>query len=269
MQYSCHRSERSRDRRRGAPHLGCPTRPAPKNVEIVGRFGNLLVAAALDVIIPRMTSRRSVALELAAIALATAVFLAAFPVRPSYVDFALAGVAVALIAASTPRSRRLWQTLPPRAGEHAGLRRAAIETAAFTAVALVALGLMAVLVAPAEVTRTELAARFVSRNFLLATAVYFPWALLQQYIFQFYLFGRLAKLVPLGIAVALTALAFSGAHFPRWPVMAVTAMAGAFWTLTYYRHRTLLPLAASHAILGAALHYWVFGRDLLRIWPAF
>lgn len=222
-----------------------------------------------DVIIPGMTSRRSVAIELAAIGLATAVFLAAFPVRPSYVDFALAGVAVALIAASAPRSRRLWQTWPPGAGESAGLRRAAIETAAFTVVALLVLAVMAAVAAPAGISRAELAARFVSRNFWIAMAAYFPWALLQQYIVQFYLFGRLAKLASPGVAVALTALGFCSLHFPRWPVMALTAIAGAFWAITYYRHRTLLPIAASHAILGAALHYWVFGRDLLRIWPTF
>jgi len=27
-----------------------------------------------------------------------------------------------------------------------------------------------------------------------------------------------------------------------------------------------LPLALSHALLGAALHYWVFGNDLLARW---
>jgi hypothetical protein len=28
----------------------------------------------------------------------------------------------------------------------------------------------------------------------------------------------------------------------------------------------LLPLAVSHALLGTALHYWVFGNDLLERW---
>ena len=72
--------------------------------------------------------------------------------------------------------------------------------------------------------------------------------------------------VPVYVAVMLTAATFASVHFPRWPVMAVTLIAGSVWTLIYYRHRVLLPLAASHAILGAALHYWVFGHDLLATW---
>jgi membrane protease YdiL (CAAX protease family) len=215
-----------------------------------------------------ITVRRSVALELCAIALLTVAFLVVFRVRPSYVDFALAGLAVALIAASAGRSRRLWQSLPPLAGTRAGFRGAAIETAIFTAAALVALAIIAVLAAPAELTREQLVARFVSWHWLIAMLVYFAWALLQQFIFQFYLFGRLVQLVPAPLAIALTGLAFSSVHFPRWPVMALTAIAGAYWAFVYYRHRALVPLAISHAILGAALHYWVFGRDLLAIWPA-
>ena len=93
-----------------------------------------------------------------------------------------------------------------------------------------------------------------------------PWALLQQYIFQFYWFGRWLRLVPVAVAVALTAVAFAAVHFPRWPVMAVTLIAGTAWALIYYRWRSLLPLAVSHALLGTALHYWVFGNDLLERW---
>jgi hypothetical protein len=48
--------------------------------------------------------------------------------------------------------------------------------------------------------------------------------------------------------------------------MAVTLVAGTVWSLIYYRWRALLPLAASHALLGTALHYWVFGNDLLERW---
>jgi membrane protease YdiL (CAAX protease family) len=50
--------------------------------------------------------------------------------------------------------------------------------------------------------------------------------------------------------------------------MVVTAVAGVVWAIFYYRWRRLPPLAASHAILGATLHYWVFGNDLLMQWLA-
>ena len=48
--------------------------------------------------------------------------------------------------------------------------------------------------------------------------------------------------------------------------MAVTLVAGTAWALIYYRWRSLVPLAVSHALLGTALHYWVFGNDLLERW---
>jgi hypothetical protein len=48
--------------------------------------------------------------------------------------------------------------------------------------------------------------------------------------------------------------------------MALTLLAGAVWAALYYRYRRLLPLAVSHALLGATLHYWVLGHDLLASW---
>ena len=101
---------------------------------------------------------------------------------------------------------------------------------------------------------------------LPALLLYFAWGLLQQFVFQFYLLGRLLYVMPAAAAIALTGIAFSMVHFPRVPVMAVTLIAGIVWALLYRRYRSLVPLAASHALLGATLHYWVFGRDLLELW---
>ena len=207
-----------------------------------------------------MNVDRSVAWELAAIGAATAVFVATFQVRPPYVDFVLAAAAVALIVLSAPRSRRLWALAC--AAEADG--RAWRLSLGFTAVALGVLAFAAVLVARAAgVPPLE---RFGNWHIAIAAALYLPWALLQQFIFQFYLFPRWLRLVPVPVAVALTALAFAAVHFPRWPVMAVTIVAGAVWALLYYRWRRVLPLAVSHALLGSALHYWVFGNDLLERW---
>lgn len=209
-----------------------------------------------------MSVDRSVAWELGAIGAATLVFVASFQVRPPYVDFVLAATAVALIVASAARSRRLWALA--RAAESDGARHAWRTGVGFTAAALVVLAFAAVLVARNAGTPAMM--RFGNWHLLAAAALYLPWALLQQYIFQFYLFPRWLRLVPAPAAVALTAMAFAAVHFPRWPVMAVTLVAGGVWALIYYRWRRLLPLALSHALLGTALHYWVFDNDLLAKW---
>ena len=209
-----------------------------------------------------MRTDRSVVIELAAIGAAALVFVATFRVRPPYLDFALAAAAVALIVGSAARSRRLWALA--RSADPTGVRGAWMATLAFTAVALVVLAAVALFAArSAGVSAAE---RFGNWHMLATAALYFPWALLQQFIFQFYWFGRWLRLAPVAVAVALTALAFAAVHFPRWPVMAVTLVAGSAWALIYYRWRSLVPLAVSHALLGTALHYWVFGNDLLERW---
>jgi membrane protease YdiL (CAAX protease family) len=209
-----------------------------------------------------MRGDRSVLLELAAIGVAALVFVATFQVRPPYLDFVLAAAAVALIAFSAARSRRLWALA--RSADPRGARGAWLAALAFTTVALLVLAIAATLVARASgVPALE---RFGNWHMLAAAALYFPWALLQLYIFLFYWFGRWLQLVPTPVAVGITALAFAAVHFPRWPVMAVTLVAGVAWTLIYLRWRRLLPLALSHALLGTALHYWVFGNDLLARW---
>jgi membrane protease YdiL (CAAX protease family) len=208
-----------------------------------------------------MSDRASVAWELAAIGVATAAFVASFQVRPPYLDFALAAAAVALIVSSAARSRRLWTLARPAVPAGRGAWRAVL---AFTAVALVALAVVGAFTA--RQAGDSVLERFANWHVLLAAALYLPWALLQQYIFQFYLFGRWLRVVPLALAVALTAASFAAVHFPRWPVMAVTVVAGGMWAVAYLRWRRLLPLAVSHALLGTALHYWVFGNDLLERW---
>jgi membrane protease YdiL (CAAX protease family) len=207
-------------------------------------------------------ANRSVALELVAIGAAAIVFVATVRVRPPYLDLTLAAVAVALIVASTARSRRLWALA--QAVDPAGSRGAWRATLAFTAVALAVLAVAAVLVARSS--GTPLAERFGNWHMLAAAPLYFGWALLQQYIFQVYWLGRWLRLVPTWAAVALTVVAFSAVHFPRWPVMALTLIACTVWSLVYLRWRTLLPLIVSHGLLGTALHYWVFGNDLLERW---
>ena len=210
-----------------------------------------------------MNARTWVAIELGAIAIAALVFVGTVRVRPPYLDFALAAAAVALIALSARRSARLW--LATSAAGEARAREAWLASIAVTAGALIVLGALAAL-GTFNATGSSLFERARNWHIVIAIALYFPWALLQQYIFQFYLLGRLLHVIGAPAAIALTAIAFACVHFPRWPVMAVVAIAGAVWALIYFRHRTIVPLAASHAVLGSALHYWVFGNDLLNRW---
>ena len=206
--------------------------------------------------------QRSVTLELAIIGALALLFVATVRVRPPYVDFALAGAAVALIVFSAPRSRRLWELAPVSTAPSA---QAAWQLAGgFTLLALIVLAGAGVTVA--HVVGEPWPPRFLNWHFALAAALYLPWALLQQYIFQFYLLGRLLQIVALRFAIPIAACAFAAVHFPRWPVMLATVVAGSVWSLCYLRSRKLLPLAVSHALLGAALHYWVLGHDLLDVW---
>lgn len=206
--------------------------------------------------------QRSVTLELAIIGALALLFVATVRVRPAYVDFSLAGAAVALIVLSARRSRRLWALAPAPAAP--GIRAAWQLAGGFTVLSLVVLASVGVVVA--HVAGEPWQPRFLNWHFALAAPAYLLWALLQQYIFQFYLLGRLLQVVALKFAIPIAACAFAAVHFPRWPVMLAVLIAGSVWSLCYYRSRNLLPLAVSHALLGAALHYWVLGDDLLDAW---
>ncbi|HVY67112.1 MAG TPA: CPBP family glutamic-type intramembrane protease [Gammaproteobacteria bacterium] len=206
--------------------------------------------------------RRSVAVELAIIGALALTFVATARVRSPYVDFTLAGVAIALIVASVRRSRRIWELAPAPAAPGSG--PAWRFAGGFTMLALVVLAITSVAVA--HVTGEPWAARFLNWHFLLAAPLYLLWGLTQQFIFQFYLLGRLLQLAPLRVAAPIAACAFAAVHFPRWPVMLATLVAGCVWSFCYFRSRRLLPLAVSHGLLGAALHYWVLDHDLLDAW---
>lgn len=209
----------------------------------------------------------SIVVELVVLAAFAAAFLLAFDERPGYVDLALALVAVALIGAAHSRTRRIWDSIAPiRAPYGERARRALRDAALFTIPALVVLLAVGAALAAREGGAEAAVARLANPNILLAWLLYAPWAVLQQFVFQFYLLGRLLALLPPGWAIALSSVAFASVHYPRTPIMAVTLLAGAVWAVLYRRHRALLPLAISHALLGAALHYWLFGRDLAARW---
>jgi hypothetical protein len=100
----------------------------------------------------------------------------------------------------------------------------------------------------------------------LVFLLYLPWALLQQFLFQFYLLGRFLTLLPTPVAVFVTGITYSLVHLPEVSVALAAPPAGIFLSFLYRRDRVLLPLGLSHALLGSTFYYWVYGRDLFMVW---
>lgn len=212
-------------------------------------------------------SRRMLLGELLVLAALAAAFLVAFESRPGYVDVLLASAAVGVIALGRSRTLSLWAQQAAAADGAAGrLRNAFAAAGLFTAIALLVLAVIGGGLAYHEGGFDAAWRRLANPRLVVAGVLYLPWAVLQQFVFQFYLLPRLLVFLPAAAAVGLTAAAFASVHYPRTPVMAVTLIAGIVWALLYRRYRALLPLAISHALLGASLHYWVFGRDLVGRW---
>ncbi len=106
-------------------------------------------------------------------------------------------------------------------------------------------------------------------NLFLAFCLYLPWALLQQTIFQVYLLGRLRAVLPLTPPILIAAFngtAYGLVHLPDQGLALVTVVAGILWSYTYLRDRHLLPIAVSHAMLGSTFYYFVGARDLFAEW---
>ncbi len=212
-------------------------------------------------------SVRQVWLELLLIGLFTAVYLLAFRDRPRYLDGVLGLAAVVLIGAAYGRTRRLWRAQPAPAEPY----RRRFEATAIRAGAFTLAGALLFFAVGAGLGYEHggwqgAAARVLNPHYLPAVGLYLLWGLAQQFVFEVYLLGRLSYILPPRAAVALMALIFSAVHYPRFVVMAAVFVAALVWGSLYRRYRVLLPLAASHAILGASLHYWIFGRDLLAQW---
>ena len=215
-----------------------------------------------------MTLRLRITTELAVLAVLTALFLVVFPHRNVRVDAGLALFALGLIAWNAPFTRReIWSRFP--AAEDRPARRAYTLTLSVTAAVVAANLGLGIALAHRSGGWEEVAERFSNPGILVVMAVYFLWALLQQTLFQFYLLGRLRVVFATPSpwpAVVVTGLAYSLVHLPDLRITAVTAVMGVFWTWVYERYRRLVPLAISHAILGATFYYWVYGRDLAASW---
>ncbi len=93
-----------------------------------------------------------------------------------------------------------------------------------------------------------------SRPPLQHAALYFVWALVQQFILQSFFYVRVESALGKGWrTVIVTALLFCLAHIPN-PVLVPATFAGAlFFCACFRKYRTIYPLAIAHAILSLAL----------------
>jgi len=206
-------------------------------------------------------------LELLILATLAIIILGLFPKRPVVIEIALALLGLLLLSLNINFTNNVvWRQFSPSEDKKARTR------AAYNDVVLMTLPLMVMCFGAGVAFGYSSNGwdgvwhRISNWHILITICLYLPWALLQQTLFQYYLLGRLLNLLPPRLAIIFTGFAFGLVHLPDlWITLATVAM-GIVWTYWYYRYRVLTPLALSHAILGSAFYYWVYGRDLFKAW---
>ena len=210
-------------------------------------------------------------MEVGVITALTTIFLLLFPRRNPLLDVALAGFAVLCLGLSAAYTRRvIWTVSPPPVTENRS-HRCLTVTFWITVPSALLLFLIGGSIAFVHGGWPAVAERVLNWRILAAFGCYLPWALMQQTLLQFYLLGRLLALFPrrcLWAPLMLTGICFGLVHLPDLRTALVTVLAGTVWSFLYYRYRLLLPLALSHAALGSAFYYGIFGHDLAVEWRA-
>lgn len=213
--------------------------------------------------------RQRVARELLILVVLSTGFLVLFPRRPISVDMGLALFALGLILLTARHTRSaIWGPLPV---ELKGTRwqRCAVSTTLLTVPVILFFCLLGMYIGYERGGEAGVGARLLHPKIPIAIALYLPWALLQQTLFQFYLLGRVRTLWPSLHPLshsALNGLAFGLVHLPNLWVVLLAGLGGAAWSRLYIRYRLLWPLALSHAVLGTTFYYWVYGQDLMGAW---
>jgi membrane protease YdiL (CAAX protease family) len=206
-------------------------------------------------------------IELIALAILTTIFLVLFPRRPIFVDESLALFALLLLAVNVKFTRNVvWAQFPPPASKRYRLRKCLRLVMTMTFSWVLVLLAVGIAIGYSQSGWETAFNRVCNWRILIAICLYFPWGLVQQTLFQFYLLGRLRTLLPSSTAIICTGLAFALVHLPDLWVTLATAVTGLFWTYLYYRYRLLTPIALSQAILGATFYSWIYGEDLAKTW---
>ena len=185
------------------------------------------------------------------------------------VQFALPAAWV--LVAERPRARAAPRSRPPRARDlAAGLATGLL----FAAVALAAARWLeggAVLAEAPRLIREKLAALAIeTTGGFVAVAVFYALvhSLLEEWYWRWFVYGRLRRWLPEGVAVALAAAAFASHHVVLlsfllggagpavWIFGLAVAVGGAAWSLLYRWSGALWGAWLSHALVDAAL-MWV------------
>jgi len=223
---------------------------------------------------PPSSLRMKIAVEIGTLVVLATLFIALAPpwMRNSGVYVGLALVMLGYIGFTADYTRdRIWG--PPDSPDFDRVRRCAINMSLLTFPPMAiffALGLAGRYVNLGDIDlewlKTTDTASMFSLNFFISMMLYLPWALLQQTLFQFFLLGRLRALLPWASPWTLSILngvAYGLVHWPDPYTTLATIVGGILWSYSYHRDRFVLPIAISHALLGATFYYWVYGRDLL------
>ncbi len=83
---------------------------------------------------------------------------------------------------------------------------------------------------------------------------YFPWALLQQYLLQGYMFARLKESMPSSaFAILASAFLFGSVHIPNPALTVITFVGGAILSEAFQRFPNLFAVSLAHALIAIAL----------------
>ena len=218
-----------------------------------------------------MSVRAKVALELGIIGLFTTVFLVLFPRRSPVIDMCLAAFALVALGLSARYTKNVVWAATPSPIPEPRLKRCLKFTFWVTLLPALLFLVIGAVLAYRDGGWSAAVHRVCNWRMVAAFGFYLPWALIQQTLLQFYLLGRLMALFPKRyriVPMIITGMCFGLVHLPDvWSAL-VTIVAGTVWSFTYYRYRLLLPLAFSHAALGSAFYYGIFGHDLSAEWSA-
>jgi hypothetical protein len=204
--------------------------------------------------------RRRIVTELVVLAILAVAYLTLMPGRQPGIDAMFALLGLGAVGATANHTReRVWGPQAEPVLER--LRSCGREVAVFTVpVVLLFGGYGAGTAYLAEGEWSDVLSRLFGGTLLVTLAIYIPWAWVQQTLFQFYLLGRLRALLPGASPLLLSCIngiLFGAVHLPAWDVTLVAMGGGAVWSHSYHRHRSLPPLALSHAVLGATYFSWV------------